>query len=137
MRSVFLLTTLVFVALAAGCGKSGPKGVPVSGRITMDKRPLAGADVTFSPKDSSEQAALEASGKTDEDGRYTLKRNKDGGEGVPAGLYVVRVSLINREAPSGKIQQIPAAYNSTTKLSFNVPEEGSKEANFELSSTGK
>jgi hypothetical protein len=139
MRSV-LLTCAVFAILAsAGCGKSGPKGVPVSGRVTLDKRPVVGAWVTFSPMEkTADQPDLEGTGQTDNDGKYSLKGNKDPNRvGVPAGTYRVHISLIDRESKTGKMQQLPAVYNTSSKLTFPVPDEGSTAANFDLSSTGK
>jgi hypothetical protein len=135
MRSVLLTCAVFAVLVSVGCGKSGPKGVPVSGRITLDNKPLAGAWVTFTPKEKTgEQADLEAMGQTDDDGKYSLKANKDGHVGVPAGTYRVLVSLIDRESRTGKMQQIPANYNTNSTLSFTVPEEGSTAANFDLKS---
>jgi hypothetical protein len=104
----------------------------------MDQRPLANADVTLTPtelKDKEGNPVPEAFGKTDGQGNYTLKVLPRGrGEpivGAVTGAYRVRISIFDR---TGKGQLVPEAYNRNTLLSFTVPADGSKEANFELSS---
>ena len=123
--------------LLLGCGKSGPKVVPVSGQVTLDKKPLANADVTFSPTESgpNKSPGLESSGRTDEKGRYTLLVIQDKREGAVVGTHKVRISLIERGA--SLVNRLPNGYNKNTKLTFTVPAEGSKEANFDLSSRDK
>jgi hypothetical protein len=141
MRTGMLLAGFLFVALMpAGCGKSGPRLVNVSGRITMDKRALVGAWVTFrSTETTTGQPPFEASGQTDDSGIYSLKGNADSAPGVPVGAYKVHVDLIDRgtDTRGPKGQLIPEVYNHKTKLTYTVPEEGSSSANFDLSSTAK
>src|SRR5262245_18021003 len=64
----------VFAAFVAGCG-GGPKLVPVSGRVMLNNQPLAGAYVTFAPVavKGVEAAGPGSVGKTDADGRFTLR----------------------------------------------------------------
>jgi hypothetical protein len=128
---------LLLPLLLLGCGKSGPKVVPVSGQVTLDKKPLANADVTFSPTEPgpNNSPGLESSGRTDEQGRYSLKVIQDKRDGAVVGAHKVRISLIERGA--SLVNRLPKAYNQNTKLTFTVPAEGSKEANFDLSSKGK
>src|SRR2546423_14993947 len=50
--------------------------VPVSGRVTLDDKPLAGAVVTFQPRAGGDAAKSPTSGsvgRTDQDGRYNLR----------------------------------------------------------------
>jgi hypothetical protein len=125
---------LVFLFLVSlGCGKGGgPQSAPVSGRITMDKRPLADADVTFTPTEAGKQGTP-ARGKTDADGRYTLKQD-DGVEGAVVGNAKVAISIFDRgtdgKPPRGQL--VPPKYNTQSQLTFNVPSGGTTEANFDL-----
>jgi hypothetical protein len=138
MRFYRCLAGLLLLALLLpGCGKGGPKVVPVSGRVTMDNKPLANADVTFSPAESgsSKSANLESSGRTDEEGRYSLKTNQDRRDGAVIGTHKVRISLIERGTTI--VNRVPKEYNDNTTLTFPVPAEGTKEANFDLKSQGK
>jgi hypothetical protein len=126
---------LILPLFLLGCSK-GPKLASVSGRVTMDQKPLANADVTFVPEssDSGDPATLESSGMTDDQGKFSLKMNKDNRNGAIIGSHKVRISLIERGA---KIEnRVPKQYNKNTTLTFTVPPGGSKEANFDLKSQG-
>src|SRR5438045_3919382 len=67
--------SLVLAAVAvwtAGCGQSY-KTAPVSGRVTLDGKPLANATVQFYPVAApGTDPGPTSLGHTDEDGRYTL-----------------------------------------------------------------
>jgi hypothetical protein len=124
------LGLLLLFLLALGCGKSIPKTVPVSGKVTMDNQPLAHAFVNFTPADGQNQNVLEAMGETDDQGHYSLKLIQSRTEGAAPGEYKVRISLMVREG--GKGQVLPEEYNKKTTLSFKIPAEGTTEANFTL-----
>src|SRR5262249_42117903 len=135
MRFHRCLAGLLLTLLLIGCGKGGPKVVPVSGRVTLDQQPLANADVTFSPESGSgTTAGLESSGRTDEQGNYSLKVIQDRRDGAAVGTHKVRISQIERGATI--VNKVPKKYNSETTLTFPVPAEGTKEANFDLKSQG-
>jgi hypothetical protein len=131
-----LLPALLFLGLL-GCGQGGPALVPVSGRITVNGQPLPEATVFFRPQgQAGGEAAPDAIGKTDAEGRYTLKtitKGKDR-EGTAAGKYLVQISLVNRtvgtKAPHG--EQLPARYNRNSKLEFTVSADGTDKANFDV-----
>jgi hypothetical protein len=133
-----LPTTLFFLLCSVGCGKKdGPELVPVSGRIMMDKRPLAKAILHFQPVRREGGAVLPDSyGETDEQGYYVLKPAVAGRsdlEGAVVGKHVVTISLFDRNnpGPSGPVERVPAKYNTDSKLTFVVPPAGAKDkANF-------
>jgi hypothetical protein len=128
------LAVLVCAAVC-GCGKSGPPTVqtmPVKGKITLDGKPLAGAEVVFSVVDPPAVFA----GRTKEDGTYELQ-GLAGTESSLAGDCKVTVSRMVKpdgsplgagEAPAnvGATEQVPAKYSQidTTTLSKNVPPGG-------------
>lgn len=89
-----------------GCGGSGrPKTVPVTGVVTLDGKPIEGANVTFYP-DTGESAATggpqkktdaatrPATGTTDKEGKFTLKTFEEGDGALP-GKY--RVGIVKKE----------------------------------------
>jgi hypothetical protein len=131
---VGLFWFLLLAALVVGCTPK-VKTVPVSGRITLDQKPLVGATVTFSPVDAPDKAPLEGGGKTDDQGTFSLKLTTDNTKvGVPPGNYKVRIALFDREAGPRGVQRVPEKYNSQTVLTFTVPAEGTTSANFDLNS---
>jgi hypothetical protein len=92
-------TTILAAALAAltGCaGGSGPRptGVPVTGKVLLNKEPLAGALLTFIPDTPGGDGG---SARTGPDGSYTVIRPQ--GAGLPAGSY--RVVINRRVMPDG------------------------------------
>ena len=131
---------VLFVALlGAGCGgrPASPKTVPVSGKITLDGKPLANADVSFTPLENKVegQPPFASSGKTDEQGNYTLKLDIDGKDGAVPGSHRVRVSIFDRggDGKGLKGQLIPSQYNTESTLQFSVPDAGTTSADFPLS----
>jgi hypothetical protein len=121
--------------LACGKGGGGKAAVPVSGRITMDNSPLANASITFQPADGG-NVKREYYGTTDEQGNYTLTpSDAEGAPGAPPGKYYVKINLFDRGGPDRPPRQkVPARYNKDSKETFNVPPEGTKDANFDLKS---
>jgi hypothetical protein len=146
MRTLARVAVCCLAAALAGCGDSKPyKTADVSGRITLDGKPLAGARVIFNPIHDPKDGALgrpEAYGTTDADGRYTLETAfRD--RGATVGPNRVTVSTIKREAnPANpeaiKIvapERVPLRYsNAKDMLKFEVTDKGSDSANFDLTS---
>src|SRR5262249_55808115 len=125
-----------------GCGKSY-RLAPVSGRVTMDNRPLAHAEVSFYPVGSGKEAPY-ASGTTDEEGNYRLEAVVGGGKwtGAVVGENHVRISVDKRNRGKklrpnelrGPFDLVPARYNTDSTLTCTVPPEGKQDANFAITS---
>jgi predicted small lipoprotein YifL len=143
MRFFLRLSLLLplFLLLAMGCGKKGPKLVPVSGKVLMDGQPLANANVSFQPvaKLPDGTTAPDASATTDAEGRYSLKALEGGisPEGAAPGKYTVRITLFDRNATykveamvKQGVEKVPAKYNTQSKMEFTVPETGTDKADF-------
>jgi len=92
----------VLLALAVGCGSADKNLAPVSGTITLNGEPLAGATVTFIPKDGT--PGFGGVGKTDASGKYSLRGSRDNAKGIPSGEY--RVVISKRLMPNGS--EVPA-----------------------------
>lgn len=114
---------------------SGSRGLPelgdVSGVITLDGKPLAGATVTFLPQIEDEELASRVAssvGMTDADGQYSLMYVKDV-EGAAVGPHIVAVTL---PLPNGA-ESLPRKYNSASELTFEV-KSGNNDGSFELTS---
>jgi hypothetical protein len=108
----------------------------VSGTVTLDGAPLAGARVTFVPSGATQGSGAEA--RTGTDGRYEL-RDRRGKPGTEPGAYKVtiskqlmpdgsEVSADDKTPPirSPARESLPPYYSDTarTRLQAVVPEQG-------------
>ncbi len=137
--------------LTAGCGGSDFAVVSVSGKVTLDGEPLAGAAVNFLPfaGDHTEEAGPPSAGITDDQGVFRLTV-ADGREGAVVGKHRVMIFSQNIEAsddggsedeegPSDDVygdsqELVPARYNVASELIYEVLAEGASDANFDLTS---
>jgi len=133
------VSLLAALSLSAGCGSGGPEIASVSGRVTMDGKPLPDATVLFVPENGRP-----AGGRTDADGRYSLNFT-EGRLGAIPGKSSVRITT-QREAEqdeNGKVvrpaatESIAMEYNAASTLSFTVEPKKKNVANFDLKSGGK
>jgi hypothetical protein len=135
---------LLLVALAAiGCGNPSYRLAPVSGRVQLNGKPLPKAWVHFAPKASKENIAPgpTSHGQTDGDGRFTLGVDPQH-PGAVVGINRVFISTL--EEGTGDVPdaggmktfraRVPSRYNQETKLVYEVPAKGTREADFELKS---
>jgi len=134
MRLCFLM---VPVLLLSGCGSDDPPMAPVSGRILVDGQPVAKLRVSFSPVGSKDNpyAGEGSVGTTDEEGRYTL-RSLHGKRGAVVGLCQVRISTNPNpppDKPNQPVRRLPSRFNDQTKLTFQVPPQGTESADFNVS----
>jgi hypothetical protein len=93
----FFLGSLVVTAVLSGCGDGRPRRVPVSGRVTIDGRPLTKGAVRLIPEN-----ARPATGELDSEGRYTLTTFEPG-DGVVMGPC--KVAVIASEMVSSNAQR--------------------------------
>ena len=126
----------------AGCG--GPEMAPVSGRVTLDGKPLAGVVVNFFPVGSKERPTPgypSLSEPTGPDGRFALANPHLKRPGAVVGPHRVSVNTpvpashpVNFSATAPYYDPLPPKYSSPSALSFEVPPGGTTEANFDLTS---
>jgi len=124
----------------AGCG-SGGKIAPVSGTVTLDGKPLANALVAFQPIATAGKpnAGMGSTGKTDANGKYTLKTVDTDHSGAVLAKHSVMITIMPESSdldiprPPQKAL-LPAKYNHNSELQFDVQAGGSDSANFDLKS---
>jgi hypothetical protein len=135
-RAWIVLSLAGIVVGLAGCTKPlDPSLAPVSGTVTIGSEPLAGAKVTFIPKDGT--TGFGGVGTTDSSGRYKLAGSRDNEAGIPPGEYRVviskRLNPDGSEPPPGEQpmmsaakESLPDAYSSMsmTTLTATVPAGG-------------
>jgi hypothetical protein len=133
--AVWLLSTLVTVALA-GCGGSSPlsgvKVYPVKGKITLpDGKPLSSGKAVFVGTKSSVTSAA----NIESDGSFTFKGGANG-DGLPEGEYKVRLEVGERSgAKKSTTPLFPSKYldEDTSDLTAAVKaDEASNSFDFKL-----
>jgi len=132
------LSFLTLFLLSAGCGPSGPEIASVSGRVTMDGKPLANATVVFIPENGRPAGA-----STDENGNYELNFSQ-GRRGAIPGKNTIRITTQRDPTPGdetvksipGSKETVPLRYNSASELEFTVEPKKKNIANFDLTSGG-
>ena len=128
-----------FVASTLGCGPGGPTPIPVTGRVTLDGKPVADAAVGLMPVAGGPMA----SGVTDAQGVFELSTvNKPGAMPGEHAVTVTKVEEIgyNKDGSVGprglrSVWHVPQKYSrrETSGLTATVSPEG-KELTLELSS---
>ena len=135
-----LCSLLLLLLLPLGCGKRYQLA-PVSGRVTMDNRPLAHAEVRFYPIGG--QDFPYSVDVTDDQGNYSLHLGIDNNtEGAVVGEHRVTISIDPQKSktaplpgarmPARRGELVPGRYNRESKLTCTVPPEGTKDARFDL-----
>ena len=155
-KQVLLLLALFAPTFGCSGGAGGSKGVDVSGTVLIDGKPLEGVEVYF----FTDQ--FEGFGKTNAEGKYQLvggaapgpnkiyfkKANPDAVSGIDmsipgmdAGQVAAMAEAKEKENSGGKqnatsFSLVPPEYSDpkTTKLSYPVPTEGTRSADFKISS---
>ena len=139
---------VAIVLLLAGCGSGAEESeyrlAPVSGTVTLDGQPLAGATVMFSPTDVG--IGQTSYGVTDAQGNYSLTDPQQR-DGVAVGTHKIVVSKLVQPdgspipsgasaADIGAVEQLPPKYSDpeTSQTIVTVPEAGKT---FDVSLTSK
>ena len=126
----------------AGCGGSdGFQLAPVSGTITLDGQPLAGATVSFQPAGGGATVGPGSGAVTDASGKYELKTAEaKPRSGAAVGAHVVRITGVQEQRDAGDDTQRPMAKDPVPPkyrdpgLTFEVPSGGTDKADFQLTS---
>jgi hypothetical protein len=122
----------LLAALLSGCGGSGPEVAPVSGRVTLDGAPLAGARIKFQPEASGGSPSY---GAADQEGNYVLGY-KRGQPGALIGWHTVQIERGAGGDPGNKskLPPLPARYNSASELREEVKAGEDNVIEFDLTS---
>ena len=121
LLGVFILSA----AVLAGCGGDRPELGTVTGRITLNGKPLAGAEIIF-----QHQTKRFSRGETDTEGRYELLYVRD----VPGAALGMHRVVVTAKDPATRRQLVPPRYNHQTTLEREV-RAGHNAFDFDLTST--
>lgn len=131
-----------------GCGSGGgnlPKTVPAAGVVTLDGKPVEGAQVVLVPASGDMQTG--AFGTTDASGRFTLRAFEQKPGAIP-GEYKVQVSKtieVRLDGAKGSLDGgdpvrfeygVPGRYTGakTSGLAVSIPEGGKRDITLSLTS---
>lgn len=130
--SVGLIAIAIFVLGFSSVGCSKYKVAQVSGVITLNNKPLEDATITFTPAESVEGEIPISAGRTDSQGKYSLRLVSDDTSGALVGKHTVRVNRnIKTESDIMTPAEAKKGYLPSHDFSFDVV-AGSNEANFSL-----
>jgi hypothetical protein len=115
----------------------------VSGRVTLDERPLAQATIIFEPVSLEKNPGPGSVGRTDGNGQFTLRLMTNNAPGAVLGKHKVSITAYEggNEIPSSGSRPVfrkalvPLKYNAETQLTFEVPPGGTISADFDLKSS--
>jgi len=135
--------------MASGC--VGTTYAPVSGKVTYNDAPLAGAQVLFQPVggQGGVAAGVGSFAKTDSEGRFKLEASTaTPTAGAVPGRHQVGIALPPAKGAVGQqdsdaanaggkpvaqdTNPVPAEYNEKSTLTFDVPPGGTQSADFAL-----
>lgn len=134
-RTTWLGAFPVAMVLLTGCGSGGPDLYKVGGKVTMDGKPLAHAEVRFLPVPKGTEAVRPSSAITDENGNYTLEYSTKR-SGARPGDYQVFISTKRKAMPEvpAVAESVPDIYNTKTRLQADI-DKTKRTFNFDLVST--
>jgi hypothetical protein len=91
-RFIAFAALIGLVGLFVGCGPSGPKTIPVSGKVTLNGGPLPGPGFIYFTTEGGSVGTISRPGTAElaADGAYKAKTFTDG-DGLLPGKYLLRV----------------------------------------------
>ncbi|MBL8819849.1 MAG: hypothetical protein JNL58_27740 [Planctomyces sp.] len=129
-RRIILFCSVAILATVCGCGKSPePWEIvhPARGTVTYKGKPIAGAELSFFPQDSTYPDSVRPRAKSADDGSFVVWTYAEG-DGAPAGKYKVTIVhhevSISKEAVVAKPNDLPAKYSrlDSTDLEVSIGE---------------
>jgi len=107
------------VCLGSGCSGGSSGLVPVSGKVTVDGKPLTSGWVSFRPdKTKGNTSAEEPNAEINSQGEYTLRTR--GKPGAPPGAYKVVVSSSGAVTPDNT--KVAAESKPLVNLTYSNPD---------------
>jgi hypothetical protein len=140
----FLAVATLSVPFVFGCGSPGanlPKTVPATGVVTLDGKPVDGAQVVIVPAGDGKNGA---NAVTNASGHFSLRAYPEKDGAIP-GDYRVQVSKTVEVKLPGKLDGgdavrfdygVPGKYTTADKsgLKVTIPEVGNRDIKLELTS---
>jgi len=122
----------------AGCSPAPANVAPVSGQVTLGGTPLAGTTVTFQPVSTGAERTPGVSGsvgKTNAEGRYTLRLIEPDVPGAVLGKHAVTITsatVAGSDDATRPTGERAAARWRDGSQTFEVPAGGTQRADFDV-----
>lgn len=142
----FLIAGSALLWIGTGCGSksNGPQFVPVTGKVTLDGKPVRDVRVSFQPqappgsKGAAAEVGMGSNATTGEDGIFVLAVSDNTKTGAVVGMHTVnfsdkQVETDDRDAgpsPAPRKPRFPPQQPQT----FEVKAPGTNDANFDIKS---
>lgn len=140
----FTWAVILSLACIVGCTSAGrnlPKTVPASGVVTLDGKPVDGAQVVIVP---AAEGTTGATGVTDASGHFSLRAYPEKDGAIP-GEYKVQVSKTIEVKLKGTVDGgdavrfdygVPGKYTvaKTSGLAVTIPDAGNRDIKLDLMS---
>src|SRR5436190_10160291 len=112
----FVVLLIIVAQASAGCTGVGGT-VPVEGKVTLDKKPVANATVMFAPTKANGPGPFV--GTTDDQGQFKLGLLNSSRAGAVVGGYIVTIATVKSDPNENSIQAkkeiVPAEYRNGSK----------------------
>lgn len=105
----------VAVIAISGCGQSGPKLRPVSGKVTFQGKPVVEGSIRF----SNPRAGVDIVAKLGADGTYAVAMAR--GAGLPEETYQIAIVPNRKSAPTGTFVASPEPNPSDIPPKYRDP----------------
>jgi hypothetical protein len=123
-----LAVSLALGCLSSGCGSGGPALHGVSGKVSLDGKPITQGSITFVPSAGTKGPS---GGSSIENGKYQVPRDK----GLVSGTYRVEIrsqrstgkkTPAQSPSPPGTMmdemkEAVPVEFNSASTLEVEIP----------------
>jgi hypothetical protein len=114
----FPMKLMLLTCFLSGCGNGKDKVVAVKGKATHNGNPVAGITVSFVPQ--AETGVGASTGKTDENGEFTLTVFNTRERGAVVGSHKVWISVPRKLDVEDKEQRTKGSHNPYGGLSADV-----------------
>ena len=128
-RVIRIIAGLLLVSQVTGCGPTPPAMVSVTGKVTLDGKPVTAGSITFHPDTANAFQDDHPSSLLQLDGSFQMKTYPFG-KGVPPGKY--KVTLAPELAT--RVKQPEYANTESTPWELVVTDSGISEHEFQIKS---
>ncbi len=119
MKILKIIPSISFILFLSACGQDKPKLVKVTGKLSLNGKPLTAGSIYFHPAQTNSFTKDNPSSILQEDGSFNMKTFPYG-DGIPCGEY--KITLAPQLASRILLPNLSDPNKS--KIAITVPEDG-------------